>query len=228
MIQLALLQDDTIKKSIINVPIHDLTLSRFNPRATRPDEDIDKLAQRISRNGFEITRALWAVKNGNGYEVFAGGTRLEAARRAGCKTLPVVLHEGLTDEDIVRLADEDNENDEYHSPVPIVDIWMSFKILSELPGWTQEKVAQAKGVSRPQATKRIGYANLPELVLNKFVQNTFLTESHAAEIDQLFNLNISPWLDRDSAIEWELAQIASICLNWLEWRGEVEDNADPR
>lgn len=200
MIQLALLQDDTIKKSIINVPIHDLTLSRFNPRTTRPDDDIDKLAQRISRNGFEITRALWAIKNGNGYEVFAGGTRLEAARRAGCKTLPVVLHEGLTDEDIVRLADEDNENDEYHLPVPVVDMWLSYKALDDLD-WTQESIAKSKGTSQPQVAKRITYSRFPPGVLDRFIQNNFLNEGHAAEIAKLFKLNnLPPWLDRDSAM----------------------------
>lgn len=201
MIQLSLLQDDTIKKSIINVPIHDLTLSRFNPRTTRPDDDIDKLAQRISRNGFEITRALWAIKNGNGYEVFAGGTRLEAARRAGCKTLPVVLHEGLTDEDIVRLADEDNENDEYHAPVNPVDIWASYAYLKESEGWTQEQIATAKGIGQALVSKRLKLNGLSDKI-KVFIHQDLINEAHLIEISQLFiNEYFADWLTTESA--WE-------------------------
>ena len=97
--------------------------SRFNTRKTRTSEDIDRLADRMRRNGYERTRALWAVAADDRYEVFAGGTRLEAARKAGLATVPVFLHEWLTDEDVSRRADEDNENDEYHTPVSLLDVW---------------------------------------------------------------------------------------------------------
>ena len=33
---------------------------------------------------------------------------------------------GLTDDEIVRLADEDNENDGYHHHVPITDTWAEY------------------------------------------------------------------------------------------------------
>lgn len=207
MIQLSLLQDDTIKKSIINVSIHDLTLSRFNPRTTRPDDDIDKLAQRISRNGFEITRALWAIKNGNGYEVFAGGTRLEAARRAGCKTLPVVLHEGLTDEDIVRLADEDNENDEYHTKVNPVDVWASYAYLENL-GWTQADIAKAKNVTVSRVSERLKWHNASDTI-KRFFQQEFLDEGHLREISSISIVgNLNDWLTAESA--WEELAVKAV------------------
>lgn len=127
-----------------DVPIELCDHSRFNTRKTRSDNRIEVLAQRIQGNGFERTRALWAVEDNGRYEVFAGGTRLEAARKAGLATVPVFIHEGLSNEDISRKADEDNENDEYHEPVCMLDVWAECHRLWKEEGWTQKQIALAK------------------------------------------------------------------------------------
>lgn len=98
--QMNLSIDNEKSKRIEHVPISHLSLSRFNTRKTRKQEKVEALAQRIARNGFEITRAVWVYPGGRGYEVFAGGTRFEAANLAGVHLIPVVVHEGFTDEDI--------------------------------------------------------------------------------------------------------------------------------
>lgn len=207
MIQLSLLQDSTIKKTIATVPIEQLQLSEFNPRYSRSDEDINRLAQRISRNGFEITRALWVYQNGNGYKVFAGGTRLEAAKRAGCKTVPVILHEGLTEEDIVRLADEDNENDEYHTKVSPIDEWIQYKALYDRWG-NQEKVAEVKKVTQKTVSIKLRLHSLPESV-KRFIPQGSLDETHLREITDLYlEVYFQDWLTTDQAWE-ELAKKAA-------------------
>jgi site-specific DNA-methyltransferase (adenine-specific) len=207
-IQLALFQDGTIKKTIIHVPIGSLRLSPFNPRRTRPKEDIEKLAERISRNGFEITRALWVCQNGTGYDVFAGGTRLEAARLAGLQEVPVVLHEGLTEEQVVRLAEEDNENDEYHAKVNSVDVWAHYAWLKEM-GWRQKQIAIAKNVNPARVSERIGWHKL-SVKTKEFFQQDLLTEGHLREITSNFNVEsfLSSWLTTDQTQE-EIAKEAA-------------------
>lgn len=196
--QLSLIQDDRVKKYIKTVPITELVLHEFNPRANREDDHIDRLAQRISRNGFEITRALWAVQNGKGYKVFAGGTRLEAARRAGVKSVPIVVHENATDTDIVRLAYEDNENDEYHEPVSVVDVWASYAALAA-QGWTQERIAEAVGVTRVMVSYRLSLNGLPEKIKD-YVTQKQISETHLREImDLSLELHFSPWLTTETA-----------------------------
>ena len=115
-------EDGVTVRLVDDVPVQSCTHSRFNTRKTRSDQHIETLAERIKRNGFERTRALWAIRVGDVFEVFAGGTRLEAAGKAGLKTVPVFVHEGLTDEQVSRKADEDNENDEYHERVGLLDV----------------------------------------------------------------------------------------------------------
>lgn len=206
-VQLTLIADDRIKKSIIIVPIEKLEISEYNPRSTRSQEDIERLAERISRNGFEITRALWAEKNGDGYEVFAGGNRLEAAKIAGLSEVPTVLHEGLTEDDKVRLSDEDNENDEYHTSVGPVDVWANYAWLSGL-GWTQERIAKAKGVKQSLVSERSNWNRYPEAI-KKFIYQDVIQEAHLRQISAIsIDRYFSSWLTTERA-QLELAKHAA-------------------
>ena len=100
----------------------------------------------------------------------------------------------------MRLADQDNENDEYHEPVGLVDTWASYKALADL-GWTQERIAEAKGCKQQQVGSRIQYAGLSSRVLEYFTKNDFLKESHATEIIKLQNFcNLTPWLTSETAM----------------------------
>jgi len=99
--QLEIQQLDNKTKTLIYASTNDCIISRFNTRKNRSDEDIEKLAQRIERNGFEITRALWAYRENGKYEVFAGGNRLEAVKKTShTDNVPLLLHKGYSDEGI--------------------------------------------------------------------------------------------------------------------------------
>lgn len=198
--QPVLFRDTDKSKTIVHVPVASCEVSPFNPRRTRSDADIDALARRMERNGFEITRALWVYQDGDRYMVFAGGNRLLAVQRTTIDTVPVVLHEGYSDEEIVGLADQDNENDEYHRPVPLVDVWMDYKRLADM-GWTQQRIADAKGVSQSIVKFRLAFAEFSPNVLTAFSTNDFLREGHAREIRELVHCtNLTPWLDRETAM----------------------------
>jgi len=100
------------------------------------------------------------------------------------------------------VADQDNENDEYHVKVPIVDVWMECKRLYEMWGrGSQQRIADAKGTKQQIVSDRLIYADLPTSILKQFTKNDFLRESHVAEICGLQNFcKLAPWLDRDTAM----------------------------
>jgi hypothetical protein len=105
-------------------------------------------------------------------------------------------------ERISRLADEDNENDEYHVPVPLPDIWAEYRRLSVEEGWTQRQIAKAKGVQQSLVAERLAYAMFPQQVLAAMIEHPFLKESHAAELIKLSKFDhFGPWLTRDQALE---------------------------
>lgn len=195
--QYSLFKDETRTKRIEEIPIDKLSISQYNPRKTRSKDYIEKLAERINHNGYEITRALWVYPNNGKYEVFAGGTRLEASKIAGLDKVPSVIHDGYSDEEIIKLADEDNENDEYHEKVSITDMWASYKALAD-QGWTQERIAKAKGVSQNFVSYRINLAELPESVLDKFITTPNLNERHGRELLRLSpGDNLEQWITRE-------------------------------
>lgn len=189
------------KKTFIEVPVNQLRLSRFNPRRVRSQDGVERLAQRIRTNGYEPTRALWVYLQDGYYEVFAGGTRFEAVKKAGIATVPIVLHEGFSYQQITKLADDDNENDEYHEPVPVVDMWLDYQRLKNEEGWDVDVISQAKGVRKTKVYDRLTYAELPASVLVIFSANDCLKESHAAELCKIPDCgNLAPWLSREQAM----------------------------
>lgn len=207
--QLVLLQDKDKRQTLLqDISTDECIISRFNTRKTRTPEQVIRLAERMHRQGFELTRALWAYRNGaEKFEVFAGGTRLEAARQAGVK-VPVVLFEGYDEIEISRLADQDNENDEYHEPVSIVDTWAEYARLADEEGWTQERIAQAKRVSQAMVSQRISLHRMSNRI-KEFIRQGKINEWHLIEISGLLvDKYFGPWLTSEQA--WlELAELSA-------------------
>jgi hypothetical protein len=104
-------------------------------------------------------------------------------------------------ERISRLADEDNENDEYHLPVPLPDIWAEYRRLKDGEGWSGAKIAAAKRQSEGAVSERLRYARFPQAVLDAFFNAPILNERHARELLALSTVEgLAPWLTRDQAL----------------------------
>lgn len=205
--QLALLLGGDKQQTLVRAVSPDqCSISRFNTRKVRDDEAVTKLAQRMVMNGFEMTRALWVYAGEGGkYEVFAGGTRLEAARRAGV-LVDVILHKGYSWEDISRLSDQDNENDEYHQPVRPMDVWAEYARLRDEEGWTQKQIATAKSVSEATVSLRLACYTLPDEIKRAVGLDTPLTEAHLYVVFGRIYApkDLGAWVDVDS---WRVADL---------------------
>lgn len=165
--------------------------------------------------------------------------RLEAARAAGFEHVPVLVHFGCTEEEMARLLDVDNENDEYHRPVPVVDVWAEYARLYEKEGWAQEKIAQVKGLkSHVMVSYRLKLYRLPGQVKD-FVTQGLLSETHLRKIvDLLLELHFAPWFTSEQAM-LELAEKTvkdikknrqkSVCAleadvaSWKEWMAPARE-----
>jgi predicted metal-dependent hydrolase len=113
--------------------------------------------------------------------------------------VPVTVYAGYDWEAISRFADEDNENDEYHVPVPLPDVWAEYARLQEQEGWAQEKIAEAKGVVQAAVSERIRFAGLPLKIQHTFIKHDFLKEC-------AFNHNMAKeariWLKTEKTRIW--------------------------
>ncbi|RLA64064.1 MAG: hypothetical protein DRQ88_11550 [Epsilonproteobacteria bacterium] len=189
------------KELITDIDPVDCELSEFNTRQTYDVEAIDKLAERMKTHGFEMTRALWCNEENGKYKVFAGGCRLQAAKKAHIK-VAVLNHVGFTEEEIVHLSDYDNECDEYHLPVHWIEELKSYARLRD-KGWTQERIGKAKNRSHGRVSHKIRIydeiLNNPQVSKNvDLVRQVSLKESHLDEILALFVAeHFKPWLSTD-------------------------------
>jgi len=106
-------------------------------------------------------------------------------------------------DEISRLADVDNENDEYHVPVSPVDIWAEYARLRDEEGWTQKRIARAKGVSQTLVSMRLRLHTLSDRAKD-FITQGVIDEKHLIEITQGITRVIDsffPWLTTEQA--WE-------------------------
>ena len=104
--------------NIIEMPIGDLVPYENNPR--KNDEAVDKVALSISAFGFKVP----IVADANNV-VVTGHTRLKAAKKLGLKTVPVILADDLTDEQIRAFRLADNKVGEFST-------WDEEKLMQEL------------------------------------------------------------------------------------------------
>ena len=182
--------------------------SRFNTRKNRGEKQIQTLAERIESNGFDQTRAPWAVEVESRYEIFAGGTRFEAAKMAGLDFIPLRIYEDIDDGEISRLADLDNENDEYHVPVSPVDVWAECWRLKSEERWKQQKIADAKGWPKSLVSERCGWhEKLPEQAKQACSAGT-LDEQHIRQFSTIvLPVELSDWLTTTQAQEELIAEV---------------------
>ena len=189
---------DKKKDLVLDVSVEKCIVSPLNSRQTHPEGAVEKLSERIKRYGFETTRAVWAIKNKDDlYEVFAGGIRLDASKRAKVN-VAVLEHKGFSEEEIVKLSDKDNEDDEYHTKVSPVDTWENYARLQEM-GWTQEKIADIKSgskrVTQSLVSKRLKLNKDVSYEAKQSIHQEKISEGHLIEIHELFiNEYLSPWL----------------------------------
>lgn len=201
-----------IRKTLEYLPVAALAHSRFNTRKTRERPAVERLAERMRRNGFELTRAPWAQAG----EVFAGGTRLEAARLAGLSKIPVIVHVGLNEDEIARLADEDNENDEYHARVSLLDTWAEYHRLAKDEGWTLERIARAKGdlteggdPRTSLVSERVTWHDRMSGDARAAVSNGLFDEGHIRELSGVVLTleTLAPWLTTAAAQAGVVAEV---------------------
>jgi hypothetical protein len=132
----------------------------------------------------------------------------------------VVVHEQLTDEDVVRLADQDNESDEYHVKVPLLDTWASYAALADA-GWTQERIAKAKGTQQARVAQRLKlHRELPKSA-RKGVFDGLLEEAHCeAVLSVVFDVEYSSWLTTAQARD-ELVRDVTVSASDTRHRYEL-------
>jgi ParB family chromosome partitioning protein len=155
--------------NLIDVPVHRIVPSPFQPRRHFDPERLRELADAIRAQGVIEPLLVRTTQNGS-YELIAGERRLRAAKEAGLETVPVVLRD-LDDRTALEVSLVENLARE---DLNAVEEARAFVRLAREFALSHDQIAQRIGKSRPYVSNTIRLLDLPDGVL-RMVESGELT-----------------------------------------------------
>ncbi|HEX2951927.1 MAG TPA: ParB/RepB/Spo0J family partition protein, partial [Armatimonadota bacterium] len=170
------------------VPVAEIAVNPYQPRRNFTPEAIDELADSIRQYG--VLQPLTVRRRDGGYELIAGERRLQASRKAGLTTVPVIMRE-CTDEEMLALALVENLQRE---DLNAMEAARSYHQLIDDFGLSQTEVAERVGKSRSAVANTLRLLALSNPIQQAVAEGA-ISEGHARALlavdngdtrDQLF------------------------------------------
>jgi len=157
------------------VPVAFLRPNKFQPRKTFVAEELQDLANSIREKGVLQPILVRPVAGeANAYEIVAGERRWRASQMAKLHDVPVVVRE-MSDGESLELAIIENVQRE---DLNAIEEAAAYHELMDRFSYTQDRVAQEVGKSRPHIANTLRLLKLPESV-KAMVRDGRLTAGHA-------------------------------------------------
>ena len=159
--------------SIQEIPVGELDPNPDQPRRHFSEESLNQLSGSIREQGV-LQPLLVAPSRGGRYMIIAGERRYRAGRAAGLETLPWIVK----DIDVIRqreIALIENLQREDLNPIEAAQ---GIRSLMMQCGYTQEKVSERLGKSRPAVANLLRLLQLPDEV-TEMVKDGLLSAGHA-------------------------------------------------
>jgi ParB family chromosome partitioning protein len=153
----------------------ELGLLKPNPRQPRKDldeESLQSLAESMKREG--ILQPIIVRRDGEGYELIAGGRRVLAAKLAGLEKIPAIVYEANEQRSLI-LALLENIQRKDLNPIEKAS---AFKELIDELGVTQEEIAQRIGIARSTLANFLRLLELPPPIKEAVSRGT-ISAGHA-------------------------------------------------
>ena len=149
-----------------------ITPNPFQPRKHFSEKELRELSDSIRENG--VLQPLLVRKKGADYELIAGERRLRASQMAGLTHVPAILKE-ISDTELLELSIIENIQRENLNPI---EESRAYQRLMEEFDFTQEKVAERVGKSRPAVANFLRLLQLPETI-QQSIQEGVIAMGHA-------------------------------------------------
>ncbi|WP_165191104.1 ParB/RepB/Spo0J family partition protein [Caulobacter soli] len=159
-------------------PIELVRRNPDQPRRTFREEDLVELSDSIREKGVLQPILVRPAPGAAGeYQIVAGERRWRAAQRAGLKTIPIMVRE-LDDLAVLEIGIIENVQ---RADLNAIEEALSYKVLIEKFGQTQEMIAQTVGKSRSHVANTLRLLSLPDSVQH-YVTSGEMTAGHARAI----------------------------------------------
>src|SRR5271157_224216 len=158
---------------VAQVAVNSIQRNPRQPRQAFKENQLEELAMSIREHG--ILQPLIVAPAANGaYTLIAGERRLQAARRAGLRNVPVVIR-NATDQQLLELALIENVQRADLNPIEEAE---AFHHLIKEFGLSQESVAARVGKSRVAVTNTLRLLDASSIVKQALVDGK-ISEGHA-------------------------------------------------
>lgn len=169
---------ETQTRSPRSVPTAFLRPNRFQPRKRFSEEDLSDLVQSVKEKGILQPILVRPVAGeANAFEIVAGERRWRAAQLAKLHDVPVTVRE-INDREALELAIIENVQ---RADLNAIEEAAAYHDLMDRFAYTQEKVAEVVGKSRPHVANTLRLLKLPESV-KALVRDGQLSAGHARTI----------------------------------------------
>lgn len=163
------------EQGILEVPISQVVANPDQPRVHFKEQELDELAASIKRNG--LLQPILVSKKDDGYEVIAGERRLRACKKAGLKTIPIIVKKTNKNKKL-ELALIENIQREDLNPMEEA---LSYKKILDTQGISHAELATIVSKARSTITNSLRLLELPEEAQKLLYENK-ISAGHARAI----------------------------------------------
>lgn len=162
--------------------INQITPNKHQPRMMFDQDELTELAESIKENGVIQPLVVSRISKKK-FGLVAGERRLRASKMAGLKTVPVVVRELASDDELLEFALIENIQRTDLNPLEEAQAYHS---LIDKFGLTQEQAAKKVGKKRSTVANSVRLLQLPDYVKEDLLSGQ-LTEGHARALLSLLS-----------------------------------------
>ena len=169
----ALFGDQSPEESYFECSISQIGPNKHQPRMMFDQEELTELADSIRENGV-IQPLIVSRSSKKKFTLIAGERRLRASKMAGLKTVPVVVRELSSDDELLEFALIENIQRTDLNPLEEAE---AYRKLIDKFGLTQEEAAQKVGKNRSTVANSVRLLQLPDYIKDDLLAGQ-LSEGH--------------------------------------------------
>ena len=143
-------------RQIVQLDVDEIEPNSYQARADFDDEKLDELMRSILEKG--VIEPILVNRMGQNYQIIAGERRWRATKKAGFETIPAIIHEIDSQQELMELSLIENIQREDLNPIEEAE---GYRALMDKCFLTQEQVAQKVGKERPTVANLMRLLNLP-------------------------------------------------------------------
>ncbi len=164
-------------EEVLQTVVRDIAIDEIDPNSAQPRKEFDKealeqLSQSIQESG--VLSPILVVENGGRYRIVAGERRYRASRLAGLSTIPCIVRNMTTVQQMEAALIENLQREDLN---PIEEATAIRSLMSEC-NYTQEEAAKRLGKSRPAIANALRLLNLPQQIIDMVIRGD-LSAGHA-------------------------------------------------